>query len=224
MKSTIFYLLFLGSSFTNLKGQSVGLFGGINRSSYYDFNQNDYGGHNRTSFYGAYGYSLGICIKDILIDSVPYRFDLSLNNYNGKINSTSGGMGGSTTTDAQINKCVIGIGIYPVNIKFHKKLKIGIGCALNYLLNDKTTTFRSYWGISTATNGIVVGNNTTTKVNPKMDFGICCHLSYDISILNNFYVVPQYQFYKGFMGVKNIQSSIGSFHQYIAVGLIKRLK
>lgn len=209
-------------SFTDVMGQNLEFSGGINYNRFFSTEKD--GGHLRTKHYDDYGYSIGIGIEDIKLDSLLFRFTLKLDNYKGKFHLINGGLGGESTTDAFVDKYTISLGIYPLNFKIFKNLKISFGGELNYLIKESETGYKSSWQMGQPDTYILLKDGTIEK-NNKFNFGLICRIGYNIQLKNNWFIVPQYVFYRGLTEeFKDIEVQTKSLRHYFEIGIIRHLK
>lgn len=204
-------------------GQRLEFSGGINNNQFFSSQKDE--GHQFTKYNNAFGYSFGVGVEEIQLDTlISIRFDLKLDNYNGTIYTSNRGLGGQSTTYAKVNKYIIGFDIYPFNIKIFKKLIIGFGGEINYLINETASGYKSSWQMSQSSTNTLINNEDLEK-NSKFNLGLLCRIGYEIRLNNNWYLVPQYMFYRGFTEeFKNLEVPTKSFRNYIKLGIIRQLK
>lgn len=207
---------------SDLLGQKIEIFGAGNRNSFYDYPK--YGTHFNGEYNSDYGYSFGISLDGIAIDSFPLKFTLGLNNYRGKIRISNGGLGGGSTTNAEINKYCIGLGIFPVNCKLiFKKMQLNIGGEFSFLMDETTTGYKYFWIMGN--NSVIKLGNGSLQINKKIYFGIISRIAYEVNIKKDWFIIPNYFFYLGMTDeFQNIEAKTKSFRHYIGLGIKKTIK
>ncbi len=214
------FLLF--GFFAFAKGQSIELGGGVNRNSFYNFGSDD--GHFRTDFDPGNGYSVFLSWDDTIFTDYYAKLLLTLDNYNGTIFTKSGSLGGSSKTDADVNKKTIGLTFCLLNYKIANAGCVSIGPVFNYLLSEKMSGYHSSFSVNGGGSGIdTLENNSTHYVN-DFTFGLTARATYDIRIAKSWFIVPQFFLYIGLSNdFRNIEAEVKSFRQTIAVGVKKQL-
>ncbi len=186
-------ICFLLSIFSlNLNAQCIEFSGGVNRNSFYDYQKNE--GHFKAIYTSDFGYSIGVGVNDILQKSIPLKFGIRLDNYKGKFYTTDGGLGGASTTEANVEKNTIGIELYPLNIKIFNKIRLNFGVEFSVLLNETTTGYKSSWKMFEPS---IILDVNMTNIHKNYYYGFCGQLSYEFNIIQNWYLSPQYRFYWG---------------------------
>ncbi|MBK7971732.1 MAG: hypothetical protein IPK08_23875 [Bacteroidetes bacterium] len=71
-----------------------------------------------------------------------------------------GSQGGSSTTKAEIEKSVLGISLFPINIRIFKELKLSVGGELSYLVGSEVTGGKSNQHFGTRKLYQLQGNKT----------------------------------------------------------------
>ena len=116
----IFLSILLLINIYNLRSQNIEVFGGINYNKFHDYKNNQ--GHYSSTYKADKGFAVGIGVDSIVIDGFRLRFTLQFDKYRGKLEVSDGGLGGNYSTDAKIDKSVISLGFFPLNLKIKKKL------------------------------------------------------------------------------------------------------
>ena len=221
MKKLILGIL-LSFCISSLIGQSLEFFGGTSINTFYDFQKND--GHFNSNYEPGWGYTLGIAFDyKGLPELYPLRFVLRFDHYSGKLYTRNGGLGGSSSTNANIEKSCIDFGIYPVIIKINKNLKINIGGEFSFLISEKKSGNR-FWHV-----GPDYGENNLEdepeNLSSDFNFGIVVLITYRTKISEGWYIVPQYQFYWGLTNeFTHIQADTKSIRNYLLIGISKDLR
>lgn len=214
----ILLFLVISSSF----GQAIEISGGANRNKYFDLQKK--GGHYITEYTPDFGYSFGISVSDFKIDTLRMRISLLIDHYNGKIYTTNGGLGGASTTEAQVFKTTMGIGFYPVNISIRNGLNFSVGGEFGLRLYDRTSGYKSSWRMGAPSTYMTIENDSVS-INKDFFFGLTGRISYDFRLKENWYISPQYRFYVGFTDeFENTEAKIKSMRNNILIGIIRKLK
>lgn len=148
-----------------------------------------------------------------------------MDNYKGGfyISNTGFGLGGGLTTKAEVDKYIISLGIYPVNLHVLKNTNISIGGHLGFLLANKTTGYKISWGTGMPMN-IVSLDNDSIQINNGFYYGLSGIISYSFKITNNLSIVPQYIIYIGLRDeFKNSLAKTKSLRQNLEIGFVKKI-
>lgn len=204
-------------------GQRVEISGGLNRNQFYNLGKQDV--HNSSQYNSGDGYSFGLSLEDLNLDTLPIKLSLEFTNYKGHLNVGSSGLGAGSSTDAQVNINTFGLGIYPFNFNIFKNLRVCFGSEFRFLLNEKTSATRYSWKMDDATHHVVSSEHELTGINEKFNVGILGHVGYDFKLKSGWIIIPQYQFYLGLTDeFKNIEATTKSFRHYFKIGIARKLK
>lgn len=168
----------------------------------------------RSDYSSGLGYTIALSFKDpILIDSIiSYKFVLKYDQYQGhaKISQNSpGGTSQSINTDTR--RSTLAIGFYPFCFTPSKYFRINLGLSFDFLLqqayknNDKEWTTGKDSGLNNSAHGFVMA--------------FMLEMGYEISLKDNWFIVPQYQ-----MGISLMPDfyDTRSFRNYLQIGVMKR--
>ena len=220
MKTYFTILIMLIAS--NLFSQKIEIFGGLNKNIFHDYNKDE--GHFNSTYNSDNGYAVGIGLDSIKIDWMTLRFTLQFEKYKGKLDVSDGGLGGGYNTIANIDKSMISLGVFPVNFRLFKRLKINFGFVISRLIDE------SYNGI---TSGWLLGQpswnyNLKDKYSrycSNTSFGFQGRIAYDFKLSNSIWISPQYLYY---FGVTNefveFPEETKSMRHYFCIGLKKKFK
>ena len=68
-------------------------------------------------------------------------------------------------------------------------------------------------------------DNDSVDICKEFNFGILSRLGYSIKLHDQWYVVPEYNFYWGLTNeFANIETGVKSFRHYLMLGVVKRFK
>jgi len=215
------YLLFICLTNLTLFSQDIELVGGINKNNFFDFNTDE--GHYKSSYTSGLGYSVGIGIEDIKLDSLKLRFTLSLDKYSGQLNVSDGGLGGGNTTKAEIDKSVISLGFFPLNLKIMNRIDLNFGFEFSRLIHEFIKGTASGWSISNPSWSYDLSEKYT-RYSSLTNFGLKGRIAYDISLSDILVISPQYSFYYGLLNeFDEFPKETKSMRQYICIGVQMKL-
>lgn len=204
-------------------GQKIELYTGALYNNFYDWNNND--PHYSSDYSNKWGYSVGIAIDSLKFEWHTLRIGIQYDNYSGNMFARSGGQGGSYSVDGQIQKGIISLSIYPINIRrLIKRMQISIGFTGSILIHES---------FSGDYNGWIMGQGESSgRIEDKYDsyssnitFGIQSLINYRIPISYGLEIVPQYSFYFGLSKeLKEKPREMKSNRHYFLLGLRKKIK
>jgi len=181
-------------------------------------------GHFYTKYHPGNGFSFFLSLEDTVLRDIFVKFVLVLDDYNGKLSTTNGGLAGSSTTSADVNKTTIGLGFYPFNYRFLKSGYLNFGLSCNYLLSQTMDGYNSWWYMGTSSSGIDTLDTHSNKYRNDFTFSAIGRLAYRITLSQSLFIVPQYIITFGFSKeFKNLEAQTKSFRQTFAIGISWRL-
>jgi len=214
----LFILIAFSCLFNKVEGQDLEFGGGINRNKFYSWEKDE--GHFYTEYHPGNGFSIFLSWEDTVLRDIFVKFVLILDNYNGKLSTTNGGLGGSSTTYADVNKTTMGLGFFPFNYKFLKSGWLNFGVSYNLLLNQKMEGYHTWWYLGIGTVGNDTLNSHSNKYKNDFTFSIVSRIAYKINITNSLHVVPQYLFNIGLSKeFNNLEAKTKSIRQTFAIGI-----
>ena len=218
MKFILITTIFLNS--LTLFSQSIGITGGLNRNSFFDFNQDEW--HYSSSYNSDFGYAIGIGLEDIKVKWLKLRFTLSYDKYGGEMAISDWALGGGDETNAEINKSIISLGIYPVNFKIIDRININLGVEMAGLISEHITGTQSYWEMGQLV-WIKDLNDKNERFSAKAYFGLHGRIAYDFGISDRLTISPQYSYYFGLSNEFVIKTT-KSMRHYFCIGLQRKIK
>jgi hypothetical protein len=222
MMKKFFSITLLLFVFSSLTSQNLEFFGGMNRNRYYDLEKED--PHRRSEYFPDYGYSLGICVSGIETNILPVKFSLVFDHFNGGFNIRTGGLGSSSSTEAEVKKSTLGLAFYPVNLTFWKHLQFSLGGLLSFRIAEKTSGEKHSWTMGSAPVTISL-DDYPENIHRSIVFGLSGSLSYDIAIHEKWFVSPQLKMYLGLSKeFWHIEMGIHSFRPEFDIAVIRRIK
>lgn len=216
---SILFALLLSSLFS----QRFEVFGGINRNRFFDFREEN--PHQSSSYLPKNGYSFGFALDSLSVEKMRWRFSLQYDNYAGIFEVSSGGMGGSITTQGDVTKSILGIGIFPLNFRMiKKKIDASFGFLFSVLLDEKFTGTNGGWYTSTpSSNGGSWSSDIKKGISSSSYFGFQGRFAYKIRISQKMHITPQYQFYFGFADEFDENYFTKSLRHCLCIGLMRKI-
>jgi hypothetical protein len=95
-----------------------------------------------------------------MVDEIPIRIALLLEQYGGRVQVSDGGLGSNYGFNAEVRKTVLGLVYYPLNLNFFKKLDFNLGVQGNVLIAENVDGKKSYSDMSGASSVVVLGKET----------------------------------------------------------------
>jgi len=213
-KGIIFFLFVLISSTAH--SQKIELYTGTLKNHFYDTNKED--PHYASSYSGDCGYSLGFAIDSLKFEWHTLRVAAQYDNYSGRMFARSGGLGGSYAIDGQINKHILALSIYPINIrKLLQNMQLSIGFTGTFLLKETFSGEYSGWNIN---EGAYSGslNDKYSSYSTAFTFGVQSMINYRLRISDGFEIVPQYSLYLGLSKeLINMPTDMKSIRHYFLI-------
>jgi len=211
--SLTFFLIYF-----DLTGQNIEVAGGLNKNDFYDYGSPSTV-HFLSRYYPGSGYFLAVSV-DHIIDSLPFKFTLKIDNYKGNLFTTDGSLGGGSSTTAEVDKLNIGLDAYPVNLNLSDWFEINVGISFSYLLHEKMKGHQSSWQINTTGHTISLDDNS---INTKFNFGLIARFTPKIAIGNRLSLLPQYLFYYELTDEFRNEADSKSYRHYFGIGIMKKI-
>ena len=123
-----------------LSAQQLEFSTGLVRNHFYRFNDNIPGKNAR--FQPAWGYSLGVGLRDVLLEGKKIDLYLRYENIRGDFLVQSNGRGGGISVSGSSRKSTLGLDVLPLHFIFNRSLRIGVGIESRFLLDEFTTQQR----------------------------------------------------------------------------------
>lgn len=188
----------------------------------FQYNEQNVG--NFTSSYEPdFGYTFRFGIEDVKIDWLIMRFTLGFDNYGGKVEASGGGRGYNISTKAEVEKSIVSLGFFPINIKLFEVVNLNIGFEISRLISEKYSGTYVDW---------TRGRTHTCELSDKFErysakayFGFIGRIAYDIDIAENVVISPQYSIYVGTTHEFDVfPAETQSVRQFLSVGFQRKLK
>ncbi|MCX7985821.1 MAG: hypothetical protein N2662_02645 [Bacteroidales bacterium] len=213
---TIMFLAYINVLFA----QKIEVFGGACYNIFHDYNKNE--GHYMSSYKSEFGYSSGFGIDSITIDKIPFRFTLQLDKYGGKIDVSDGGLGGGYKTVATVDKLIISLGIFPVNLMIFKKIEINIGLIISRLIDETFIGTSSGWMLNQPSWSYNL-HDIYDRFSSSTYTGLQGRIACDFKAFKSVWITPQYFYYYG-ISDEFTKLDTKSKRHYIGIGIKKRIK
>ena len=220
MKSAFLSLIlfYLNSS---IYAQTLEYSGGVNQNNFFDLQRG--GGHKISDYNKGVGYSFGISISNINLDTLPIRIAILFDHYNGSFYASDGGLGGASETEATVSKTSMGLGVYPLNFTVKSRFHFSMGGEFSFRLTDHFVGHKSSWLMGYPSTYKAIDNNTVS-LNRDFVFGIGSRVNYDFRIIENWYISPQYKFYFGLSDeFINTEAKIKSMRHSFLIGVVWKM-
>lgn len=223
MKTTFFTLLLCLFSFVSLSAQDLMVYGGLNSNKFCDYQKNN--NHFSTLYASLSGFNMVVGLDKVKIAHHSFLFTLRMSNYKGVIYTINRTPDQVTTTGIEINKNVIGLGVYPFNFKIlDNKLHLSLGAECNARLSVSTKGYQSTTFNSDLKDRYTAIDNTWRKYVNPIGVGLSGRLAYQLKLKNNLYLMPQYTLYFGLTNeLKHQISTTQSVRHLLEIGLVKKL-
>lgn len=219
MRILLIVLIFTSS--LTLFSQNFEIIGGINKNSFYDLKQDD--GHYRTSYNSDYGYNFRIGIENIKIDWLTLRFTLSYDKYGGDLEASDGGLGFGYTTKAFVDKSIIALGVFPINLKFIDRIDLNFGIEFAGMTCESFSGTINGWQMDDPSYSYNL-DDRYNSYSSKTYFGLCGRLAYDFKITDKLIISPQYLYYLGLSKeFDEFPEQTKSMRHYFCIGLKRKL-
>lgn len=222
MTYKLIILLIFTSSLKTFGQKSIEFFGGYCKNNFHDYMKDE--GHYQSSYeLGNNGYSVGIGIEKIQVDWLTMRFTLRYDKYDGEILASDGGLGGGYTTKANIDKSLLTLGLFPVNLKVVKAVDINIGLEISRLIHESISGTASGW-LMGQPNWSEDLNDRYDRYNNLLYIGLKSRIAYDLKLRNDLYISPQYQIYYGISNeFEEFPEATKSIRHYFCIGIEKTI-
>lgn len=196
MKTNPKTILFLFILFihTNLPGQNLSFFAGLNGTILHDYQS--FEGHYNSSYQPGLGYSLGVGIDSIDWFWWNIPFNIKFERYGALLYASAGGLGGGYWVDGRVDKSILTLGIYPFNFRIKPNFKLSIGTEMSYLLAEQSQgKYGSWIGGQTPQAGAL--KEKYPRYSRQTYLGLGANLSYDWPISPSLVLAPYYTYYFG---------------------------
>ncbi|HEY9082858.1 MAG TPA: hypothetical protein VIN73_05960 [Vicingaceae bacterium] len=217
-KSFIVLVLMVVSNITLLGQKTIEVFGGGSYNHLFD--GGDLSNHYMSEYKNGNGFVLGGAIEEIKTDWIKWRFTLHFEKYDGEFNISDGSLGGGYTNEATFDKSIIALGLYPLNIKVTKNLRINFGIIISRMINENIKGVSYRWVMNKGLWSYPIDNSK--RYSNRGMIGFQTRLAYQIKLSENFALLPQYHFYYGVSSEFKITPTKAMRH-YFNIGISKTI-
>lgn len=222
MKNLLIGLCFLSSLSTY--SQNIELIGAINKNIFFDFEGDE--PHFRSSYNSKTAYSINFGIEDVKIaDLFKLRLTLGFDKYSGGLQISNGALARRTNTEAELDKAVISLGVFPLNFKIADKIDLNLGFKLSGLVNENIKGTSRSWGVNNPNGSIEDINDKYKRYSAIIHFGLKGRIAYDFNISDKLILSPQYSYYFGLLSeFDELPRQTKSMRHYFGIGLQRIVK
>ncbi len=169
----------------------------------------------------AFGNSLEINFQSIPYQQYTFGFALCVDRYGGSIQASSGGLGGTTTTELKTIKTIVSLALYPLDFQWGTHWHFQLGGLLSREVLSEITGIQSVTNIGT---GVLRNTLSTNLVNPNYKIGAITSIAYFWEFKKNWRLVPKYSLYGSFTNdFEGIQPNTRAVRHLLSIGISKRL-
>ena len=220
MKTFLSTLLLL--THVSLFCQRFAAFAGPNWNIFHDYGKSS---HDQSTYATGTGYTVGLHTGTIRIHSLPLLFSLQFDHYNGEVEASGGGLGGGYTSTATIEKSVISLGIYVLNVRVKNRLDLNFGVDVGARVHDGYTgTYYSWMGGSPPVSLTTSLEERYDHFNAAMYFGLRSRIAYDVPLGKSIILSPQVNYYFGLTPeFSEFPKETRSMRLYVCLGIKRKL-
>lgn len=216
MRRIITLLIIFNS--TALCAQSYDISVGASYNSFFSLDKN---AANLSSYQSDFGYGLGfgLELKTNAVFSIfkKHRFSLQYEKYGGKVKIGTHALGGNSIREVVLDKSVISLGFYPLNLSI-KKFDLNVGLVLSALLNEKYSG-RAYGNHINTGSWEKEINESDGRMSTETCLGVRVRLTYGLGLSKYIVLKPQYSYYIGLSN--DIDLSTKSMRHFLALSVMK---
>jgi hypothetical protein len=207
---------------SDLFAQKIDFYGGVNFNKFHDYNTTT--PHFNSSYNSDYGFSAGLGLDSIKLDWLILRFTLQFDKYKGKLNVTNGGLGGSWTTIANVDKSIISIGIFPVNFQILKRIDFNLGFLVSRLIDETYTGTSNGWTMNQP-NWNYNLHDKFNKFSSSTYYGFQGRIAYNFKLSKSLWISSQYLYYFGLSNeFIEFPEDTKAMRHYFCIGIKKTIK
>lgn len=190
-KAFVILLLLLSN---NLLSQTFYLDFGGNYGRFYDLRREE--GHFSKEYSQGFGYNFDLRISDIKLDSnFTFQFAVGFEKYEGDFYASDGGQGGASSKRGSLQKQIIDVEFYPLNVRFWKSFIFSTGVEVNFKVNQRLAGISSQWQMGKPSYPDI-DLNTIDGFVKSTNWGLNACLGYEFSI-GNIKIKPNYKYFLG---------------------------
>ena len=216
------YIFFILSSSLSIGAQQIEFFGGPNHNRFFDLQSANSIFH--TDYEAGGNISFGLALNQITIDKTKINARLSFENFHGKLNLHYGN-DLKSMTNANVEKSIISLALYPLNKTLFERLNLSLGLVLSRLFGEKYSGQEILETFNPNAPMIDEIDEKYSRYSTKFYLGYRALISYDIPINDTYFITPQYVFHFGqTLEFINFPITTKSIRQFVGIGIKKNLK
>lgn len=156
-----------------------------------------------------------LCITGLGDFKLLPSFSLMVEHYNCNVTHRYQEYYGGYTMDIDVDKTMLGIGVYPFNFRVYKKLHFRAGSDFSFPLTDQTQVTTAFKFEQHAWNDTTDG----ADLSPDLIIGLSAIVDYRFSLGKRWYFTPRYRFYYGLMPeLEDIRIKVRSVRHQFGIG------
>lgn len=171
--------------------------------------------HYSTEYIKGSGQCYELCLTGLGDFKLLPSFTLMVEHYKGDIIHRYTDPYGGYNMNLNVNKTMLGIGVYPFNFRVYKKLHFRAGADFTFPLIDKTQVITDYNFEQHAWNDTTDG----ADLSPDLIIGLSATVDYRFNLGKRWYFTPRYRFYYGLMPeLEDIRIKVKSVRHQLGIG------
>ena len=221
MRKIVFHILIITSFFTN--AQSLDMSGGMNFNRFFSFQKED--GYLHKDFSeSSTGFSCGLSISDVMMDTIPLKFSLFFDHYEGYFFCSNGSRSNYSHTEANVKRNDLSLVFYLLNFNIAEKVNLSFGIGASYRLSDITYGEQEFWNYISGASSVTIENDSV-KINNDFSVAVAGSINVPFKIGNNMYLAPQYTVYMNLSSIfQNTEAAINNMRHRVEIAFIYELK
>jgi hypothetical protein len=200
-------------------GQNLDLSVGISYENYFKVQD------NREVYPADFKHDIGYCMAItgtlFRIYGYPVNSSVRYDHYHVDLYTGSDytGLGGGSSTRADISRSVIGLALYPLNISFREKLHFSVGPEVGFKIHSKTDGKKAYWMMGQKGHTYHIENDSM-KINKEFFAGISGSAAYFFPVNERIKISTHLRIYYGITDeFKNLQSQLRMIRFSLEAGI-----
>jgi|GEM_PF-5557410 len=158
--------------------------------------------------------------KDIVEDQYGIKVSLGIEKFGGDISYLLPGLGGSASVEANLQKWITTVGLYPINIEFAKHFQVGLGADLLFLIHEKNKGRQDgRVGLNSYSYDIATHYK---RYSNKFVAGFRFYFCYNYEVSESIIISPEYNlFFSQMDEYKQFPTSTNTLKNYIGLSVKK---
>ena len=214
MKRLLVIILFVVNS--SLYAQNIEVIPWFGRSYLFDFEEET--PHFNSDYKTGLVYGGSIGVSDIKFSDMNLRLIFGFQRYSNELVVGSGGLGGHSTTELDVDKSVLTIGVYPFKRKLFDKFDFELGVEYSRLVREHYSGRDFGWLANEYWENQL--DKDEKQYSAQKYWGLGMRIVYYHSLLERLNLLIQYSSVYGFSGeFVGLNTEVKSFKQAFGVGL-----